>query len=222
MTELERLVRESGQTLIPILKSGRVESTYALRLTPFDKYNTDNIITFLSTFDDYIFTEEVSKKSKVHYHVVLFTKLYEDEVREKIRVFLSTYFTEPPKRGDANKQYNLSEIQDLEISITYILKDGGRIFHSSNINEKQVEALKKKSYRKYSKEDFSKQLEELKARFKEQDTSMIDMMTLICQLKSEYRQPVNMSYIYQLALSCSIHNRPQLAESYVREFLSRY
>lgn len=216
-------IRDYSQTLIPILKSGIVESTYALRLTPMDKYAIPEIVCFLKTFDDYIFTEEISKKLKVHYHVVLFTKLYEDEVREKIREFLNLYFTEPPKRGDANKQYNLSEIVDLELSIIYILKDGGKLLYSSNINYDVLESLKKKSYKKFSKEDFAKQLEEIKSRFKENHSiKLVDMMTLVVQLKAEYRQPVNMTHIYHMCLSFSIHNKPQLAEDYVREFLSRY
>lgn len=221
-------LQDYTKTLIPILKSGKVESTYALRLTPMEKYGISEIINFLQMFDDYVFTEELSKKLKVHYHVVLFTKLYEDEVREKIREFLSLYFTEPPKRGDANKQYNLSEIVDLELSLIYILKDGGDkntiwLFYSNNINYDTLQQLKKKSYKKFSKEDFAKQLEEIKSRFKENITiNLMDMMTLVVQLKAEYRQPINMTHIYHMCLSYSIHNKPQLANDYVREFLSRY
>lgn len=209
------------KTLIPILKSSRVESTYALRLTPMEKYNIDNIKEFLNGFDDYVFSEEVSKKHKTHYHVVLFTKMNEDEVRDKIRQFLGKYFIEPPKRGDANKQYNLSEVENLELSLIYILKDGGKLFYSEGIDSEVLEQLKKKSYKKFSKEDFQAQFDELKKQFKEHDPSISDMMVQICQLKALYRQPINLNYIYQVCISLNIHNRPSRANEFVLEFLSR-
>ena len=64
---------------------------------------------------------------------------------EIIRAYLKTIFTDPPKRGDANKQYNLSEIDELELALIYILKDGGENFCSSNIDFEVLSDLKKKS-----------------------------------------------------------------------------
>lgn len=214
-------IRSIVRPLIPILKVDRVESTYALRLTPLGKYTFDDIISFLGTFDEYIVVKEESKKLKEHYHAIVFSKLFEEEVRGKIRGFLQTYFTEPPKRGDANKQYNLSEIDNLEQAITYILKDGGDVSMSLGINTEYLDTLKKKSYRKYSKEEFAKALEELKKKFKDEDTSIGDMMTAICQLKGLYRQPINLNQIYQMVLGFYIHNNPHKASSFVSEFLSR-
>jgi len=215
-------VKGHFKTLIPILKSGEVESNYALRLTPQGKYGVDEVTEFCRTFSDYIFVEELSKKKIVHYHVVLFTSDFEDVVREKVRIFLSYYFTEPPRRGDANKQYNLSEINDLDLAITYILKDEGIINVSSNIDMDELDKLKKKSYKKYSKDDFAKALEELKVKFKEDSSSIGDMMESIVLLKSVYRQPVNMNQIYQMCISYDVHNNRNKASFYVQEFLSRY
>jgi len=219
---MNQTIEKSLQSLIPILKTGKVESTYALRVTPLDKYDLPQLKMFLETFNDYIMCEETSKKNKKHYHAVIFTNLYEDDVRKKIREFLSIYFVDPPKRGDANKQYNLSETNDLEIAIIYILKDSGIVYTSDNINTKTLEELTKKSYKKYSKEDFASQLELLKASFKENDTRLDDMLIELVRLKALYRQPINMSYLYQLCLSYRIHNQPSRSEDYVREFLSRY
>lgn len=207
--------------LIPILKVERVECTYALRLSPLGQYTFNELKGFLETFDDYIYVREESKKQKEHYHVVVFSKLFEEEVRDRIRVFLQIYFTGPPRRGDANKQYNLSEIDDLEQSIIYILKDKGEVFVSDGINTEYLETLKKKSYRKYSKEEFAKALDELKKRFKDNDTSIADMMIGICQLKGLYRQPVNLNQIYQMCLGYYIHTNPYKAEAFVSDFLSR-
>jgi len=214
-------IRKTLSPLIPILKDDRVECTYALRLSPLDKYVFYDIKSFLETFDHYIVVKEESKKRKEHYHAIVFSKLFEEEVREKIRTFLQIYFKDPPKRGDANKQYNLSEIEDLEQSIIYILKDGGEMFISTGINDEYLETLKKKSYRKYSKEEFAKALDELKKKFKDEDTSISDMMTAICQLKGLYRQPINLNQIYQMVLGFYIHTNPYKAPQFVGEFLSR-
>jgi len=221
-TNIKDFVEVQGLSL-PIMKVPRVESiTYALRLTPLGKYGVKEIEEFFKdTFCDYIFVREESKKAKEHYHAVLFDYTDEDSVREKIRLFLRKYFTEPPKRGDANKQYNLSQIEDIELAIIYILKDSTEIFYSDNIIEESVKQLSKKSYKKYSKEEFSKQLEELKKQFKEQDTRLDDMMVKIYQLKALYRQPINPNYIYQMCLSFQIHNDPNRASAFVRNFLSR-
>lgn len=218
---ISEYLKKEGKSLIPILKTSQVESTYALRLTPMDKYTLQDIKDFLGVFDDYVIVEETSKKLKLHYHAIIFTKLYEDEVRERIRGFLNKYFKEPPKRGDANKQYNLSETGDLELSLVYLLKDGGPITYSQNINDEYLETLKKQSYKKYSKDEFSKQLEELKKRFKTNDTRLDDMMIEVTKLKALYRQPINMTYIYQSCVSYRVHNSPDRAEEYVREFLSK-
>lgn len=218
-----RLLKEVTTPLIPILKASKVESTYALRMTPLGTYSLPQIKEFLNnSFDDHILVREESKKLKEHYHAVIFTSLYEEDVRLLIRGFLGKYFTDPPKRGDANKQYNLSETDDLELSIIYILKDASVVSISSNINIEYLDSLQKKSYKKYSKEDFAKALELLKKGFKDNGTRLDDMMIRVVQLKALYRQPVNLSYIYQLCLSYDIHNSPHKADSYVREFLSRY
>lgn len=216
-------VKDLIRPLIPILKVGRVEGSYALRLTPFDKYGVPEIEKFLKeNFEDFIFVQETSKKIRVHYHCIIFTKHDEYTVREIIRAYLKTIFTDPPKRGDANKQYNLSEIDELELALIYILKDGGENFCSSNIDFEVLSDLKKKSYRKYSKQDFTTQLEELKAKFKDEKTRLEDMMVSIVKLKSLYRQPVNMNNIYQMCVSYDVHNNPNDARVYVSDFLSRY
>lgn len=214
-------IKEFVSPLVPILKDGRVECTYALRMTPLGKYVFYDLQNFLKTFDDYICAQEQSKKNKEHYHIILFTKMYEEEVREKIREFLNKYFTDPPKRGDANKQYNLSETNDLAMSITYILKDGGEITLSENINDAYLDTLKKKSYKKYSKEDFAKSLEVLKTKFKDEDPKIGDMMESVVKLKALYRQPINMTHIYQMCVSFRVHNDPTRSAEYVQNFLSR-
>lgn len=207
---------------IPILKRKKEESSvYALRLTPLGQYGLTELQNLCKTFDDYIFIREESKAKKEHYHAVIWATEYEDEVRNRIRDFLKLHFPEPAKRGDANRQYNLSTVQDLEITVTYLLKDGGEIYTSPNVNTESVEKLKKKSFRKYSKEEFMTQLEVLKTSFKDKNTELGDMMVAIIKLKAMYRQPINIALVYQQAVGFNIHANPDTAEDYVRGFFSR-
>lgn len=226
MSEIIKKIVEDGRRSLPIMNVEGVESTpYALRLTPFDKYGDDQLLDFLgfrSFFQGYIMVKETSKKSKEHYHIVLWSHMNEDDVRQQVREFLEEFFPEPAKRGDANKRYNLSEVESIELSIAYLLKDSTEFFTSPNIDRDYVESLRKKSYKKFSKEDFAKELELLKAAFKENDTILGDMMISIIQLKSLYRQPINLNYIHQMCLSYHIHNRPSRAGQIVLDFLSRY
>jgi len=207
----------------PILTHNKVESTcYALRLTPLDKYGVEEIDKFLQgNSSDWIHSLELSKGGKPHYHIVMWSDKDEETVRQSIRDFLLPFFPKP-KRGDANKQYNLSEVQDIEMSITYILKDGGELKYSKGINETELEKYKKQSYKKYSKQEFASKLEELKKQFKAGDLDIREMMEKVVLLKSVYRQPINMQHIYQMCLSFEIHNKPRMAACYVQDFLSRY
>lgn len=214
--------RESG-SLLPIIKTPEVESTfYVLRLTPMGKYSKGDVEKLMKLFGDtYICSKENSKKDVEHYHCVFSSSLYEHEVREQIRTFLGLFFTDKPKRGDANKQYNLQESLDYEQAIIYILKDSGEIIYGDNIESAAIDRYKKKSFAKYSKAEFAKELEEIKANFKVKRMSLGDMMVSVVRLKAKYRQPINLNYIYQLCLSCEIHNFPIRAEQYVDDFISK-
>lgn len=220
---LNKYVPRDGGTLLPIIKVPQVESTmYVLRLTPLDKYNFQDAEVFIKGLTDtYAMSKEQSKKDKEHYHIVLEVSKTESELREDIRTFLKQYFTEKAKRGDANKQYNLQECLDFEQAIKYLLKDGGELSFGTNIDEVALNARKKLSYAKYSKAEFAKELEDIKEKFKANRWELNDMMVAIVKLKAKYRQPINMTYIHQLSLSCYIHNNPNYSYTAVEKYLER-
>lgn len=220
---MEKFAERTKGSLLPIIKTPEVESTfYVLRLTPMGRYSRQDVETLMRLFGDtYISSKELSKKDVEHFHCVFSSPLYEHEVREKIRTFLGIYFTEKPKRGDANKQYNLQESLDYEQAIIYILKDSKEIFYGGNIEDKALDDYKKKSFSKYSKAEFAAELEQIKADFKTKRMSLGEMMSSVVRLKAKYRQPINLNYIYQLCLSCEIHNSPVMADQYVDDFLTR-
>lgn len=223
MESIDRFVKRNEGALLPIIKPQEVESSFfMLRLTPFGRYNIEDVEAFIKTLSgNYVISKEFSKKDKEHYHILVATDKCEEDIRELIRDFLKIHFTAPAKRGDANKQYNLQECIDVVHSLTYLLKDGGELLYGEGINKDSLEYYKKLSYKKFDKESFAKELQELKDKFKEYKYSLKAMMEAVALLKAKYRQPIDFNYIYRLCVSCEIHNNPRKVEEYVDKFLSR-
>jgi len=216
-------IRKLVKRQLPIIDAVNIKSTwYALRMTPLGKYTGIELREFIQTITDtFVFTKEMSKKDKEHYHCVINTELDDEELREKIRTFLKSKFKDPPKRGDANKQYNLSECVDEETSVVYILKDGGE-FISNNFDVEGLNKLRSKSYVKPDTKEFTERLNEIKDKVRQGEIRKLgDIMEAIVKLKALYRQPVNMNYIYQISLSLYLNVNPEEAEAYVQNFLSR-
>jgi len=206
--------------LIPILNPLNVECTlYMLRLTPFDKYNRTDVESFLSTItNNWICAKENSKKLTEHFHCTIYDDVEEELLREKIRTFLKIKFTDPAKRGDANKQYNLTVADSVEKGINYTVKELN-ITYGSGMNPEYINKRLKASFQKFDKAVFAKKLEDIKKIFKESYQSIGELMERIVQLKAEYRQPINLIQIHQLALSCLVNRDPTQAENLVRRFL---
>lgn len=217
----EDIVKIVSRALLPIIKPGELKSSlYMLRLTPFDKYTREDVKELMECHEaQWIMSNEYSKAGKNHFHVIFAVDIEYEDVRQHIRDFLSRYF--PPelsKRGDANKQYNLKVVNDFDVAVSYIIKDGVYSY-SSDIDPLYVKHRFEKSFKKYDKETFAKKLEELKAEFKDDKRiTIIQFCTRFVQLKAEYRQPINMNYIYQMAVSCDVNRTPKKAEEYVNDY----
>lgn len=206
--------------LIPILNPLDVECTlYMLRLTPDGRYSKTHIEAFLGSLtENWVCAKENSKKAKEHYHCTIYDSFEEDFVRTKIREFLGVYFTEPPKRGDANKQYNLTIADSVEKGINYTVKEL-EITYGKGMNPEYMDKRIKASFLKFDRASFQLKIEKLKKDFKESYMSIGEFMEKFCILKSDYRQPINLTYVYQLAISCEINRDNKCAEKYVRNFL---
>uniref|UniRef100_UPI0040481F8A hypothetical protein n=1 Tax=Shewanella sp. TaxID=50422 RepID=UPI0040481F8A len=156
--------REGG--LIPILNPLNVECTlYMIRLTPDGRYNAVHIQKFLSSItDNWICARENSKKAKEHYHCTIYDRFEEEYVRSKIREFLLIYFPEPAKRGDANKQYNLTIADSVEKGINYTVKETD-ITYGKGMDPKYMEKRIKASFLKFDRASFQTKVEKLKKDF---------------------------------------------------------
>jgi len=207
--------------LIPILKPLDVECTlYMLRLTPLERYERTDIEMWLNTFtENWVCAKENSKKAKLHFHITIFDSFEEETLREKIRSFLLSKFPEPPKRGDANKQYNLTVAESVDKAINYTVKELD-ITYGTGMDPEYMKLRLKASFIKFDKHTFAKELEDLKQLYKTTDKMKIgEFMERFVLLKASYRQPINMNYIYQLAISCHVNKDNSQAEMYVRAFL---
>jgi len=212
--------RTSRKGLIPILNPSKVKGTlFLLRLAPLGAYERSDIEAFLNTFtQNWIVAKEDSKKKKEHYHITIEEDMLEDDLRQKVRDFLKPFFPEQAKRGDANKQYNLQTAECEERAYNYTVKEMD-ITYGSNINPKYVELAIKESFQKYESKVFAEKFNAIKEEYKNTELSMGEFMEKFVQLKAIYRQPINMNYIHQVALSCRVNKEPKYAEYLVRSFL---
>jgi len=205
----------TGNTSIPILMCDKVisdkEHWYMLRLTPMDKYDIHCVTAMLIDVqyaNHWLISTETSAKGKLHFHC-LFT--CEFDPRGNIKNWLSELFPGPWKKEDGNKRYNLELVTDLRKCMTYIVKDGSYI-NSTTINPDYIADCVKKSFKKYSKEEFTLRFEKLKADYKEDIITNKELRAAIIRLKGEYRQPINLTRISEIVLSCMVNKDPSLAD----------
>lgn len=197
-------------------------NSYMIRFTPQDKYGPSEIKAFLeSHFEKWIFAEE--KSSNVHFHCMGSTIDSIEEVRSYIKHdILDVYYPKSERqRGFGNAQYNLSITDDFEKSSVYSIKNGV-YWHSDNLSADYVNSLFNRSYKKFEAKEFMRKLEAIKEEFKlNRGISMEDFMIKFVQLKGEYRQPVKMSYIHEVALSNQVHRDPDSAKDIVGNYLKK-
>ncbi|AXQ66576.1 MAG: putative replicase [Circoviridae sp.] len=216
--------------LIPLLNPLKVKSIkepseegeyvlYMLRLTPMEQYTRDDVKVLLQGItDNWVLAKEDSKKAKEHYHITIYEQIDEEPLRTIIREFLKVYFPLPPKRGDANKQYNLTVADSVEKGINYTVKELD-VEYGEGMNPEYIDKRIKASFIKFDRAEIAKRIDELKNNFKSSDMSITQFMETFCLIKADYRQPINLNYIYQLAVACDINRDNTRVHHYVRSYL---
>lgn len=192
---------------------------YVLRLTPLEMYTVQDFIEWLDhniNTDKYVIAVELTPQ--VHFHAVIETD--DVDFRTTLRQsFLYTYWPDGERpRGWGNKQYNLQECSDIDLAISYALKNKGEV-HIKGFTSEYIEERKNASFPKNKRLDFKTELINLRNEFMESEMDIREFMIKMAQLKSRYDQQVNMHHIYCYALSIDIKRDPQHAEQLVEEFL---
>jgi len=203
--------------------------SYVVRITPCGKFTKEQLYEFIKYEDkicNFVIAHELEPRE--HYHLVIQVdnQVPDQAVRDIIRAFIVPFWYESAKdsqgveqlklpRGFGNKQYNLQISEDLDLAVSYAVKDKIDIyfegFSKEYINER-IEA----SFKKKSKNTFKIELLELR---KTPGLDIREFMIAFAQLKAKYDQGVRLTDAHSQALSYMIKQDPSSAESFVEDYL---
>lgn len=219
--------KEMEGCLLPIINTPELKSTtpwyvYMLRMTPDGKYSRGHLEAYIDNLSQrrYVCAMENSKKSKIHFHITIVSHLEEEEIRDAIREFLKVAFPDPPKRGDANKQYNLTLARDVNKAFRYTIKEKD-ITYGDGIKKSYMDKCLKTAYLKFDKHTYKTKYEAIRDNYLEYDLTDSDLFIKIVQLKADYRQPINMAQIHQQVISCICHKYPHRTEQFVNDYIAK-
>lgn len=194
--------------------------TYMLRMTPFEMYSLEDLKQWLDLTTTAWIVGSEQKAGKLHYHCCIFTRVELDQYRKIVLKYLHGYWPTRP-RGWGGAQYNLQSVDKQDKAISYSVKDGDYSF-SVHIDEAALKQRVNASFAKYDKVEFQKEYTALLDKYKTDMSMKIkDFMVAFMQLKGKYRQPIKMSYIYEVALANEVHRNPQHAINVAASYLAK-
>jgi len=196
-------------------------ATYAIRLTPYEKFTFQQVVDFLMEtpyFLKFVISRETPKE---HFHIVIETDETFDleDVRECIRSFFVPFWQDDKgklPRGFGNKQYNLQLSYDPDAAVTYAVKLGDFVYEG--YSEEYILECKAKSFDKKKPSNFKSEYIDLSNRFQDSQMDIREFMISYCDLKAKYDQQVNLHHAYGYALSNSI-KRDKNAADFVENYL---
>jgi len=174
--------------------SGNINA-FVLRVTD-DKLLLGHIEAFCDAIGEkYLCVKETSKKDKVHYHATFITV---DYPIEEVRGYLKETF---PQLNSGHK-YNLQESDINDNSrLIYLLKDvedfnDHDVLRCKGYTYDQLENFKKQSYKKFSKETFMKDLDQLEQDFYKRPVTQHVLLMKLAELKCvKYNQNPNWNHM---------------------------
>lgn len=205
---------ELGTSPLPYETEVKVVSgrfCYCLRLTPCGQYSIESIeddflIFNQDIFDKWVYGHEISKDGIEHFHLVIFTVLDMDEMKQKVRDFIYPFFPDRG-RGFGNKQYNLQYAKKPREAIAYCLKDCGES-NFSGFTDECITALRGESY---SKPSFDNDVKALNKRFIDTIMSDVDYLSEYYRIYSKYDRSINCHTINGYLLSIKVKKDPSYA-----------
>lgn len=188
---------------------------YVIRFTPMEKYTLDDVKTWLSQFDCWLVAVEVTPK--LHYHIVIKSDLELAVVKDLIRKFLYVYWPKR-ERGWGSAQYNCQVADDIDLAVSYALKDRLER-HFSGFTEEYITERLEASFPRKSVSNFKIEYQDLCTKFQESSMDVRQFMIAFVTLKAKYGQQVRMSDAYSYALSNLVRRDPTSADELVEEYL---
>jgi len=130
-------------------------TTYVIRMTPHDKFTMDQLKEYIHkepSFCKYVLAQETVPRP--HYHLVVTTDVsFEiEDVRGTIKAFLIPFWVKDDlklPRGFGNKQYNLQVAEDVDLAISYALKESN-LYVYEGYSADYIQQRKEASFQKKS------------------------------------------------------------------------
>lgn len=180
--------------------------TYVVRFTPLGQYCVESIGEYLEQFEKWVYGREFTEDGVEHYHLVIYTELEINKMRQTIKNFIYPFFPDR-KRGFGNKQYNLQYAENPRKAISYCLKDLGD-FNFSGFTDECIECLRNESFPRTTFEDDVLQLNK-----DYQNNLLTDQDYLVGYYKiyAKYGRSLNVNTINGYLLSARVLRDPDYA-----------
>lgn len=167
-----------------------------LRISPPTKewYSNKQLESFMESISctKYCSVEERSKRGVKHHHMLIYTALEIEDFRASFKLFFPEI--------NSGRMYNLQEVEDLEKTYSYMLKDISEDYEHFMYKGYRSEFFDK--YRKLSKKKFEidiyqSKLTQFQNKFLLQDVeyTKVDLLTDWTMLNASYLKPINYSHV---------------------------
>lgn len=224
---LKKAEEPSPNLMVPPEVSGQLEQIFLLRVTHPD-ISMKDLKDFLELYSDkYIIKKELSKKNKLHYHMLI------ENVKmdiEEFRKILKQKFIQL----NSGHLYNLEIARCKDNAFKYILKELGELdspdlIVTNNYDRNILSNYLKQSYRKYSKDAFAKRLDQIEKEYYKKTLSQyyydydeIWLLDEYVKLKLEFNQTILWRNACSITEKIHLKRSPEDIMKRVRDEWQRY
>lgn len=186
---------------LPIVDPQGVTKWVHIRL--HHKSTLNDVRTFIKQrFQKYLISVEKENTPEQHFHILVEWENKLDKIGEYLRQYDNTI--------KGNKCFSASWMRSTNV-FAYVVKD--KKFCDGGFTNEEIKSFLKVSYKKYDREEFAKQLNQLVDEYLLNDKAVITsfISKMIC-LKIDYKQIIDRSYIEKYATMVECRKRKSLID----------